>query len=91
MLKGNFPLLTNAATPATHLLVTVLWLSGMVDGGEIGLPAKGVVECSLPYAPQSLLFDEELNLATPLQQSNSEVWRFIDRAHDSSCERLFGM
>jgi len=47
-----------------HLLVTVLWLSGMVDGGEIGLPAKGVVECSLPYTPQSLLFDKELNLAT---------------------------
>jgi len=38
----------------------------MVDGGEIGLPAKGVVECSLPYTPQSLLFDEELNLATRL-------------------------
>lgn len=90
MLKGNSPFLTNSVTPATHLLVTVLWLSGMVDGGEIGLPAKGVVECSLLYTPQSLLFDEERNLATRLQ-CNSEVWRFIDRAHDSSCERLFGM
>jgi len=67
MLKGNSPFLTNAATPATHLLVIVVWLSGMVDGGEIGLPAKGVVECSLPYTPQSLPFDEELNLATRLQ------------------------